>query len=128
MSRSARRCRLNESEWWIERFAQPLFRARHDMTGHTLPLPLLLSVSDVTRLIRDSLEEQFRDIWIEGEITNLRAPSSGHLYFTLKDEQSQLRGVLFRSERLGFDSRCRRGWRSSRAGAFRCMSRVASTN
>lgn len=67
------------------------------MTGHTLPLPLLLSVSDVTRLIRDSLEDQFRDIWIEGEITNLRAPSSGHLYFTLKDEQSQLRGVLFRS-------------------------------
>ena len=67
------------------------------MTGQTLPLPLLLSVSDVTRLIRDSLEAQFRDIWIEGEITNLRAPSSGHLYFTLKDEQSQLRGVLFRS-------------------------------
>ena len=70
------------------------------MTGHTLPLPLLLSVSDVTRLIRDSLEAQFRDIWIEGEITNLRAPSSGHLYFTLKDEQSQLRGVLFRSGAL----------------------------
>ncbi len=67
------------------------------MTGHTLPLPLLLSVSDVTRLIRDTLEEQFRDIWIEGEISNLRASSSGHLYFTLKDEQSQLRGVLFRS-------------------------------
>ena len=67
------------------------------MTGHTLPLPLLLSVSEVTRLIRDSLEDQFRDVWIEGEVSNLRAPGSGHLYFTLKDEQSQLRGVLFRS-------------------------------
>ena len=67
------------------------------MTGHNLALPLLLSVSDVTRLIRNSLEDQFQDVWIEGEISNLRAPSSGHLYFTLKDSQSQLRGVLFRS-------------------------------
>ena len=70
------------------------------MTGHNLALPLLLSVSDVTRLIRNSLEDQFQDIWIEGEISNLRAPSSGHLYFTLKDSQSQLRGVLFRSGAL----------------------------
>ena len=67
------------------------------MTGRNLSLPLLLSVSDVTRLIRDSLEDQFRDVWIEGEISNLRAPSSGHFYFTLKDTQSQLRAVLFRS-------------------------------
>ena len=67
------------------------------MTGHNLALPLLLSVSDVKRLIRNSLEDQFQDVWIEGEISNLRAPSSGHLYFTLKDSQSQLRGVLFRS-------------------------------
>jgi exodeoxyribonuclease VII large subunit len=70
------------------------------MTGHNLALPLLLSVSDVTRLIRNSLEDQFQDVWIEGEISNLRAPSSGHLYFTLKDSQSQLRGVLFRSAAL----------------------------
>lgn len=61
---------------------------------------LLLSVSDVTGLIRDSLEHQFRDIWIEGEVSNLRVPTSGHMYFTLKDEQSQLRAVLFRSEAL----------------------------
>ncbi len=67
------------------------------MTGRNPSLQLLLSVSDVTRLIRDSLEDQFQDIWIEGEVSNLRAPTSGHLYFTLKDEQSQLRGVLFRS-------------------------------
>ncbi len=67
------------------------------MTGRNTSLQTLLSVSDVTRLIRDSLEHQFRDIWIEGEISNLRVPSSGHLYFTMKDEQSQLRSVLFRS-------------------------------
>jgi exodeoxyribonuclease VII large subunit len=75
------------------------------MTGRNLPLPLLLSVSDVTRLIRDSLEDQFRDIWIEGQVSNLRAPSSGHLYLTIKDEQSQLRAVFFRSgvARLRFE-------------------------
>ncbi|MBA2485707.1 MAG: exodeoxyribonuclease VII large subunit [Nitrospira sp.] len=67
------------------------------MTGRNLSLPLLLSVSDVTRLIRESLEDQFRDIWIEGEVSNLRAPTSGHLYFTIKDKQSQLRAVFFRS-------------------------------
>ena len=67
------------------------------MTGRNLPLPLLLSVSDVTRLIRDSLEGQFRDIWIEGSVCNLRTPSSGHLYLTIKDDQSQLRAVCFRS-------------------------------
>jgi exodeoxyribonuclease VII large subunit len=67
------------------------------MTARNLPLPLLLSVSDVTRLIRDSLEAQFRDIWIEGSVCNLRAPSSGHLYLTIKDDQSQLRAVCFRS-------------------------------
>lgn len=67
------------------------------MTGRNPAFPLLLSVSDVTRLIRDSLEDQFRDIWIEGEVSNLRAPSSGHLYLTIKDEQSQLRAVFFRS-------------------------------
>ncbi len=67
------------------------------MTGRNPSLPLLLSVSDVTRLIRDSLEDQFRDIWIQGEVSNLRAPSSGHLYLTIKDEQSQLRALFFRS-------------------------------
>jgi exodeoxyribonuclease VII large subunit len=67
------------------------------MTGRNLSLPLFLSVSDVTRLIRESLENQFRDIWIQGEVSNLRAPTSGHLYLTIKDEQSQLRAVFFRS-------------------------------
>ncbi len=67
------------------------------MTGRNLSLPLFLSVSDVTRLIRESLEDQFRDIWIQGEVSNLRTPTSGHLYLTIKDEQSQLRAVFFRS-------------------------------
>ena len=57
----------------------------------------ILTVSQLTSLVRDSLESRFSDLWIEGEISNLRAPTSGHLYFTLKDDASQVRAVLFRS-------------------------------
>lgn len=51
-------------------------------------------------MIRTSIEAQFSDIWLEGEISNLRAPGSGHLYCTLKDGTSQIRAVLFRSNGL----------------------------
>lgn len=57
----------------------------------------IFTVSELTLLVRDRLEERFPDVWVEGEISNLRTPSSGHLYFTLKDEQSQLRAVLFKA-------------------------------
>lgn len=52
-------------------------------------------------MVRDALEEGIPPISVEGEISNLRRPSSGHTYFTLKDERSQLRCVLFRSYGLG---------------------------
>ena len=48
-------------------------------------------------MLRTSIEEQFSDIWLEGELSNLRAPGSGHVYCTLKDKTSQIRAVLFRS-------------------------------
>jgi exodeoxyribonuclease VII large subunit len=51
----------------------------------------------LTGLLRTSIEEQFSDIWLEGELSNLRAPGSGHIYCTLKDKTSQIRAVLFRS-------------------------------
>jgi exodeoxyribonuclease VII large subunit len=51
----------------------------------------------LTGLLRTSIEEQFSDIWLEGELSNLRAPGSGHVYCTLKDKTSQIRAVLFRS-------------------------------
>jgi exodeoxyribonuclease VII large subunit len=51
----------------------------------------------LTGLLRTSIEEQFSDIWLEGELSNLRAPGSGHVYCTLKDKASQIRAVLFRS-------------------------------
>ena len=42
------------------------------------------------------LEAGFDVVWVKGEVSNLRRPASGHLYFTLKDEESQIRAVLFR--------------------------------
>jgi exodeoxyribonuclease VII large subunit len=57
----------------------------------------IYTVSDLTALVRRRLEGDFGDIWIEGEVSNLRNPGSGHCYLTLKDEQSQLRAVVFRS-------------------------------
>lgn len=64
----------------------------------------ILTVSALTALVRERLEEGFSDLWVEGEVSNLRTPSSGHIYFTLKDATSQIRAVLFRAgaQRLRF--------------------------
>ena len=47
--------------------------------------------------VRTHIEREYNDIWVEGEISNLRAHDSGHLYFTLKDQNAQMRVVMFRS-------------------------------
>ncbi len=60
----------------------------------------IFSVSELTSRIRRLLESQFGQVWVTGEITNLRSQSSGHLYFTLKDSAAQLTCVLFRGELL----------------------------
>ncbi|MBU0995649.1 MAG: exodeoxyribonuclease VII large subunit [Proteobacteria bacterium] len=58
----------------------------------------IYSVSELTREIKDLLEEAYAFIWISGEISNLGRPSSGHVYFTLKDEHAQISAVLFRGQ------------------------------
>lgn len=62
----------------------------------------VLSVSELTVQVKRLLEKQIGSIWVSGEITNLRAQSSGHIYFTLKDASSQLSCVLFRSESVPY--------------------------
>lgn len=57
----------------------------------------IYAVSEVTRMIKQELESAFPLLWVEGEISNFYRHQSGHLYFTLKDERSQLRSVMFRS-------------------------------
>ncbi|MRR37731.1 exodeoxyribonuclease VII large subunit, partial [bacterium] len=51
----------------------------------------ILTVSQLTSLIRGVLEENFEHVWVEGEVSNLAMPASGHLYFTLKDAGAQIR-------------------------------------
>jgi exodeoxyribonuclease VII large subunit len=57
----------------------------------------ILSVTQVATLVRDALDAQVGQVWVAGEISNLRPQPSGHVYFTLKDDQSQLAAAMFRS-------------------------------
>ncbi|HEV3271257.1 MAG TPA: exodeoxyribonuclease VII large subunit [Candidatus Methylacidiphilales bacterium] len=63
-----------------------------------------ISVTNLTATIRELLETGLGEIWVAGEISNFRAPGSGHLYFTLKDETATLSAVMFQREarRAGF--------------------------
>ncbi len=63
------------------------------------------TVSGLTRYIRDLLEADvtLQDVWVEGEISNLSRPASGHLYFTLKDAGAALRVVMWRNQALRLD-------------------------
>lgn len=56
----------------------------------------ILSVDDLNKQAKTLLEQNFARVWVEGEISNLARPSSGHLYFTLKSEKAQVRCALFR--------------------------------
>jgi len=56
------------------------------------------SVWSLTRRIRDLLEMEFPDVWVVGQVSNLRRPASGHVFFSLKDEWASIRCVVWRSE------------------------------
>ena len=62
------------------------------------PQRKIYSVSELSQQIRNLLEKEFPDVWVVGEVSNFRAASSGHLYFTLKDESAQIRAVCFRNQ------------------------------
>ncbi len=57
-----------------------------------------LTVAEITRNIRSLLEQGFTNVWVEGEISNFKDHSSGHMYFSLKDDQAQLGCVMFQRE------------------------------
>ncbi|OGP91915.1 MAG: exodeoxyribonuclease VII large subunit [Deltaproteobacteria bacterium RBG_16_54_18] len=58
----------------------------------------ILTVSELTQGIKELLETAFDEVWVQGEVSNVRRPPSGHLYFTLKDAESQIRGVVFKMQ------------------------------
>ena len=59
------------------------------------PEPRVHSVTEVTRRLRELIEQEMGELWVEGEVSNFRRQSSGHQYFTLKDDSCQLHCVLF---------------------------------
>ena len=65
--------------------------------------PTILTVSELNRIARRALESQLPLLWVEGEISNFTAASSGHWYFSLKDANAQVRCVMFRTRNLAVD-------------------------
>jgi exodeoxyribonuclease VII large subunit len=79
----------------------PKQTSQWDFGGELFPAEAMrrvLSVAELTTNIRRALEKQIGEVWVAGEITNLRLQSSGHIYFTLKDASAQLSCVLFRGD------------------------------
>ncbi len=67
-----------------------------DFTFH--PTRRIFMVRELVSAIRTQVEREYTDVWVEGEISNYRPAESGHLYFTLKDDASQLRVVMWRTQ------------------------------
>jgi exodeoxyribonuclease VII large subunit len=75
------------------------------LTFNLQPTRRTVTVSELTARIRDLLGKNFTDLWVEGEISNCREAQSGHIYFTLKDDRSQVRCVFFKQQQRGLKFR-----------------------
>lgn len=69
----------------------------------------ILSVSQLNTCARSLLEDVFGHLWVEGEISNLSQPASGHLYFSLKDSHAQIRCALFKPQALHYRTQLKNG-------------------
>jgi exodeoxyribonuclease VII large subunit len=65
--------------------------------GPKAPSRRVYTVTELTVGVRDLLEERFSEVWVEGELSNCKTWNTGHLFFTLKDDRTQIKGVIFRS-------------------------------
>jgi exodeoxyribonuclease VII large subunit len=72
-----------------------------DLFERVAALPRPYSVSELTRALKSSVEPRFRDVWVAGEVANLRKQSSGHVYFALKDEDALIGAVMWASQARG---------------------------
>ncbi len=69
----------------------------------------IYSISELNQMVQDLLEDAFLPIWVEGEISNFASPSSGHWYFSLKDENAQVRCALFNGRQRYKDNQPKNG-------------------
>jgi exodeoxyribonuclease VII large subunit len=81
------------------------------------PERCVYTVSDLTARIRDLLARNFTDVLVQGEISNCRPASSGHIYFTLKDERAQVRCVFFKQQQRGMKFRPEDGLKATVRGS-----------
>ena len=88
---------------WINENAPSLLTA--------IPDASVLTVSQLLRSVRDTLERRFPLAWVRGELSNFSRAPSGHCYFTLKDDGAQVDCVMFRSRAAGLDAELRDGAR-----------------
>jgi len=93
-----------ERPWlrWLEGDEEPPHPAEQPAGAGVVPTgPRLLTVGDLTRLVKDTVRAAggLRNVWVEGEVGQVSVSAAGHCYFTLKDADAQLRCVLFRDER-----------------------------
>src|SRR5260370_25858430 len=70
-----------------------------------MPTRHTFTVSELTGKIRDLFAKNFTGIWVQGEVSNCREAQSGHIYFTLKDDRSQVRCVYFKQQQRGIKFR-----------------------
>jgi hypothetical protein len=89
------------------------------------PLNLNFTVSRLNQTVRLLLEQEMGQVWISGEISNFTQPSSGHWYFTLKDDTAQVRCAMFRNSNRRVTFRPQHGSRFWCAPISPCMSRAA---
>jgi aspartyl/asparaginyl-tRNA synthetase len=75
------------------------------LTFNLMPDRRTFTVSELTGKIRDLLAKNFTDIAVQGEVSNCREAQSGHIYFTLKDDRSQVRCVYFKQQQRGIKFR-----------------------
>jgi exodeoxyribonuclease VII large subunit len=71
--------------------------------------PGVVTVSELLRSVRDTLERRFALMWVRGELSNLSRAPSGHRYFTLKDRGAQVDCVMFRSRAVLLEDELREG-------------------
>src|SRR5690606_23945051 len=87
---------------WLIRYHAPMSESA-SQTRH------IFSVTELNNAAKRLLEGQFPAVWIEGEISNLVQPRSGHLYFTLKDDNAQIRAAMFRGNNVHLNFRPKDG-------------------
>jgi hypothetical protein len=94
--------KLLKQDWAADKLAVRICRIKNLAAGTRGEIELGTirgADSELTAQVRRLLEKQVGSVWVSGEITNLRAQSSGHIYFTLKDAAAQLSCVLFSREK-----------------------------